>query len=95
MWYHSRIVSALDGSPGKLSSAGQKHFYLETQTTYAYPDGMGGPRALKTFCFEWSLFFCTPSMRPFLCCACVPLRAIEHLYAYAYERTFETHELRT
>eukprot|EP00439_Symbiodinium_sp_Y106_P030415 s102_g3.t1 len=27
---------------GKLSSAGQKHFYLETQTTYAYPDGMGG-----------------------------------------------------
>ncbi|CAE7040674.1 XDH, partial [Symbiodinium natans] len=27
---------------GKLVSAGQKHFYLETQTTYAYPDGTGG-----------------------------------------------------
>lgn len=27
---------------GKVVSAGQKHFYLETQTTYAYPDSTGG-----------------------------------------------------
>lgn len=26
---------------GKLVSTGQKHFYLETQTTYAYPDNGG------------------------------------------------------
>ncbi|CAE8611980.1 unnamed protein product [Polarella glacialis] len=49
---------------GKLASSGQRHFYLETQTTYARPDGQGGLEVTSACqVFDWAHTMLTKTLQ--------------------------------